>query len=200
MSDDLPQGSGAESVAPPRENNTPNFSTIFRLCEEVIALRERNRAEHKFFEQSLVKTRDEIKASFNKFAADTQEEYQRLRQQISGEKKVSVALLNELLEVNFDLTHILAARPRSDDSAAVTRWMEAIEVESRKIEAALLRYGLQPYDAIVGSPYEPRLHERVGSARVEGMGPLLIAEQKERGYASMQPDFVLRRPKVVVSE
>jgi hypothetical protein len=32
------------------------------------------------------------------------------------------------------------------------------------------------------------------------MGPLLIAEQTERGYASEQPDFVLRRPKVVVSE
>jgi hypothetical protein len=32
------------------------------------------------------------------------------------------------------------------------------------------------------------------------MGPLLIAEQKEQGYASAQPDFVLRRPKVLVSE
>ena len=45
-----------------------------------------------------------------------------------------------------------------------------------------------------------QLRERVGSARVEGMGPLLIAEQKERGYASQQPEFVLRRPKVIVSE
>ena len=41
---------------------------------------------------------------------------------------------------------------------------------------------------------------RVGSKRVEGMGPLLIAEQREHGYASQQPEFVLRRPKVVVSE
>jgi molecular chaperone GrpE (heat shock protein) len=201
MNDDYLRSPGAEPAATPQpENHTLGSSTIYRLCEEVIALRERNRAEHKFFEQSLTKTRDELKASFNKFAADTHEEYQRLRQQVNGEKKVAVALLNELLEVNFDLTHILAARPRPDDAEAVARWIEAIEVESRKVEAALLRHGIQPYEAVIGSAYDPRLHERVGSKHAEGMGPHLVAEQRERGYASAQPDFVLRRPKVIVSE
>ena len=57
-----------------------------------------------------------------------------------------------------------------------------------------------PYDAVISSPYNPALHERVGSTRVEGMGPNLVAEQRERGYASQQPEFVLRRPKVIVSE
>ena len=38
------------------------------------------------------------------------------------------------------------------------------------------------------------------SARAEGMGPLLVAEQRERGYASQQPDFKLVRAKVIVSE
>jgi hypothetical protein len=32
------------------------------------------------------------------------------------------------------------------------------------------------------------------------MGPNLVAEQRERGYASQQPEFVLRRPMVIVSE
>lgn len=191
---------GAEAASPAREDHTLGSSTIYRLCEEVIALRERNRAEHKFFEQSLAKTRDEMKASFNKFAADTHEEYQRLRQQVTGEKKVSVALLNEVLEINFDLVHILAVKPPADDAAAVARWIEAVEVQSRKVQAALERHGVHPYDAVVSAPYDPRLHERVGSTRVEGMGPLLVAEQRERGYASAQPDFVLRRPKVIVSE
>ena len=59
---------------------------------------------------------------------------------------------------------------------------------------------MQPYDAVISAPYNPAIHERVGSARVEGMGPLLVAEQRERGYASQQPEFVLRRPKVIVSE
>ena len=66
--------------------------------------------------------------------------------------------------------------------------------------AALERLGIHPYDAVIGSAYNPALHERVGSMRMEGMGPLLVAEQRERGYASQQPDFVLRRPKVIVSE
>ena len=75
-----------------------------------------------------------------------------------------------------------------------------VEVESRKVQAALLRHGIHPYDAVIGSPYNPALHERVGSRRVEGMDALRVAEQREHGYASQQPEFVLRRPKVIVSE
>jgi molecular chaperone GrpE (heat shock protein) len=200
MTDDFARAPSEQPPAAQQDSHTLGSSTIYRLCEEVIALRERNRAEHKFFEQSLAKARDEMKASFNKFAADTHEEYQRLRQQVNGEKKLAVALLNELMEVNFDLVHILAVRPAPEDTAAVARWIEAVEVQSRKVEASLLRHGVQPYDAVIGSAYDPRLHERVGSKRAEGMGPLLVAEQRERGYASAQPDFVLRRPKVIVSE
>jgi hypothetical protein len=44
------------------------------------------------------------------------------------------------------------------------------------------------------------LHERVGSRRVEGMDALRVADQRERGYASQQPEFILRRPKVIVTE
>ena len=39
-----------------------------------------------------------------------------------------------------------------------------------------------------------------GSGAIEGMGPLMVAEQRMPGYASQQPEFVLRRPKVIVSE
>ena len=64
----------------------------------------------------------------------------------------------------------------------------------------LERHGILPYDAQISAPYNPALHERVGNKKVDGMGPLLVAEQLERGYASAQPEFVLRRPKVLVSE
>ena len=111
-----------------------------------------------------------------------------------------MALLNELIETAHDLQAIAAARPATENGEAVQRWIEAVEVESRKVDAALLKHGIQPYDAVIGTPYNPALHERVGSAHAEGMGPLLVAEQRERGYASQQPEFVLRRPKVIVSE
>lgn len=199
MNDEL-QPTSVEAPRPVREQQTLGASTLYRLCEEVISLRERNNRQHQEFERKLSNVRDELKGQFNSFAADTQRAYQQLRQEIHGEKRVGLALLNELLEVGQDLQAIVAVRPPLDDSAALARWVEAVEVESRKVQAALLRHGIHPYDAVISSSYNPALHERVGSKRVEGMGPLLIAEQRERGYASQQPEFVLRRPKVIVSE
>ena len=37
-------------------------------------------------------------------------------------------------------------------------------------------------------------------SRVDGLPALMIAETKEKGYASQQPEFILRRPKVIVTE
>ncbi|MBY0523642.1 MAG: nucleotide exchange factor GrpE [Gemmataceae bacterium] len=186
--------------SPAGDGRTIWSSSLYRVCEELIALRERNNREHKVFEQSMAKSRDAIQGSFNSFAADTQRAYQQLRQEIHGEKRVSLALLNELLDTSVDLDLIVASRPKLDDAEALARWAEAVEVEARKVQAAVRRHGIQPYDAVIGSAYNPALHERVGSKRMEGMGPLLVAEQRERGYASQQPEFVLRRPKVIVSE
>jgi GrpE len=201
MNDDFDSSPRSEPPASKREPpSTLGASSIYRLCEEVIALREMNNRQHKMFEQTLTKARDELQRSFNSFAGDTQRAYQQLRQELHGEKRISLSLLNELLEMGMDLEHIVSGRPAFDDAEALARWAEAIEVQSRKAAAALLRHGIHPYDAVIGSPYTPALHERVGARHVEGMGPLLVAEQRERGYASQQPEFVLRRPKVIVSE
>lgn len=196
----LPGLTPIDGPRPAREQQTLGSSTLFRLCEEVISLRERNNRQHTGFERQLNSLRDDLKTSFNSFAADTQRAYQQLRQEVHGEKRVSLALLNTLLEIGQDLEEIVAARPSGDDPEAIRRWAEAVEVESRKVQAALVRHGVHPYDAVISSAYRPDLHERVGSKRVEGMGPLLVAEQRQRGYASSQPEFVLRRPKVIVSE
>jgi hypothetical protein len=201
MNDDF--DSSPRPEPPPTRREPPSTlgaSSIYRLCEEVIALREMNNRQHKMFEQTLTKTRDELRSGFDSFASATQRAYQQLRQELHGEKRISLSLLNELLDTGMDLEHIVSGRPAFDDAEAVARWAEAIEVQARKVSASLLKHGIHPYDAVVGSPYNPALHERVGACRVEGMGPLLIAEQRERGYASQQPEFVLRRPKVIVSE
>jgi molecular chaperone GrpE (heat shock protein) len=187
-------------AAPEREPATLGTSSLFKLFEAFIALRENNTRQHKLFEQSQNKTRDELRDSFNSFAAATQRAYQQLRQEIQGEKKVSLNLLNEMLENCLDLHRIAQARPALDDAEAVTRWAEAVEIESRKLFAGLERHGVHRYDAVIGAEYNPALHERVGSKPMEGMGPLRVAEQREPGFASQQPEFVLRRPKVIVSE
>jgi molecular chaperone GrpE (heat shock protein) len=181
-------------------DHAPSFSTVYRLCEEVIALRELNNRQHKLFEQALARSREALEDRFNTFAADTYRAHQQLRQELHGEKRVSLTLLHELLEIGTDLENIVTARPPAGDAETLGRWGDAVEIEARKVQAALQRHGIYPYDAVVGSPYNPALHERVGSRRLEGMEPLRIAEQRERGYASQQPEFVVRRPKVIVSE
>jgi len=195
-----PDQTSPDNIGNAPDEHTIGSSTIYRLCEEIIALREINNRQHKMFEQTLSKTRDAVQASFNSFAADTQRAYQQLRQEFHGEKRISLALLNELVEIAFDLRRIACSRPQEGNSDTFARWAESIEVETRKVEAALLRHGIHPYNAVIGPPYNPALHERAGSKRMEGMGPLLIAEQQESGWASQQPEFVLRRPKVIVSE
>ncbi len=192
-------------LAAPAEAETPTLgmSALYRLFESFIALREKNERQHKLFEQTLNRARDSLQSSFNTFAAETQKAYQQLRQDVVGEKKFSLALLNELLDLAIELNHILSARPPFPEGVAADAWqgwVGALEVQNRKLQDSLVQYGIHPYDAVVGSAYDPRIHERVGSCRVDGMDALRIAEQRERGYASQQPEFILRRPKVIVTE
>ena len=190
--------------APEPDAPTLGMSSVYRLFEEFIRLREKNERQHKMFDQTLAKARDTLQSSFNTFASETQKAYQFLRQELNGEKKISLVLLNEMLEMAHDLQQIVEARPKihleGEEIEALSRWMDAIEVQYRKVQATLTRHGIHPYDAVIGAPYNPALHERVGSMRVEGMDALRVAEQRERGYASQQPEFVLRRPKVMVTE
>ncbi|MCS7045330.1 MAG: nucleotide exchange factor GrpE [Gemmataceae bacterium] len=183
---------------------TLGMSSMYRLFEAFIGLRERNERQHKLFEQTLHRTRDALQASFNHFAAETQRAFQQMRQELVGEKKFSLSLLNELLDLAIELNHIVASRPVVSPTApqaeALSRWIEAVEIQNRKVQEALQKFGIHAYDAVVGSPYNPALHERVGSKRLEGMDALRIAEQVQRGYASQQPEFILRRPKVLVTE
>jgi molecular chaperone GrpE (heat shock protein) len=179
-------------------------SSVYRLFEAFIALREKNERQHKLFEQTLSRARDSLQSSFNAFAADTQKAYQQLKQDVQGEKRFSLALLNELVDLAIELEHIVASRPsltvQGPETEQCRRWMDAVEVQNRKVQDALQRFGIHPYDAVVGAPYNPALHERVGSMRLDGMDGLRIGQQREHGYASQQPEFILRRPKVVVTE
>lgn len=182
---------------------TQGMSSLYKLFEAFIALREKNSREHRVFEQSQSRVRDLLLEGFDKFVKETQGAFQNLRQVMTGEKKMAITMLNEMLELAQDLEHIVAAKPaipESKENEATRRWAEAIEIECRKVQAGLLRHGVHPYDAVIGAPYNPALHERVGSTRVDGMDGLRVAEQREHGWASNTPDFVLRRAKVIITE
>ena len=186
----------------PRENNTLGSSTLMALCEEMVRLREKNDRQHKLFDQSMTKVRESLQSSFNSFAADTQRAYQQLRQDIQGEKKFSLGLLTTLLEIGQELEHLRAVGETVDMSKpeAVKGYLDGIAVQSRKVQATLKQFGIVPYEAQAGTPYNPALHERVGSGRFEGIPPLMVGKTVEPGFASQQPDFKLVRAKVIVSE
>jgi molecular chaperone GrpE (heat shock protein) len=195
-----------KSLSMPTDADAPTqgMSSLYRLFEAFIALREKNERQHKLFEQTLNRARDSLQSSFNTFAADTQKAYQQLKQDVQGEKRFSLALLNELLDLAVDFDHILASRPElhlaGPEVENWQRWLHGLEVENRKLQDALIQFGIGPYDAVVGSPYNPALHERVGNKWVDGMDAFRVAEQIQRGYASQQPGFILKRPKVLVTE
>src|SRR5689334_12971583 len=108
---------------------TLGMSSVYRLFEAFIALREKNERQHKLFEQTLNRARDGLQSSFNTFAADTQKAYQQLRQEVVGEKKFSLTLLNEVLDQAIELDHILSARPEMPEGPTAEiwrRWLEAL--------------------------------------------------------------------------
>ncbi len=166
----------------------------------MIALRETTARQLKFFEQTIRQLKEESQSNFNGLVTETTKAYQQMRQELHGEKRNALAVQTELLEVSLDLARIVSARPGDEDSKALAAWGESVAVLARKVEAMLERLGIRRYDAVIGAAYNPALHERVGNKRVDGLGPLLVAEQIEPGYASPQPEFVLRRPKILVSE
>ena len=67
MNDDFksPLAASPEPDAP-----TMGMSSVYRLFEAFIALREKNERQHKLFEQTLNRTRDNLEGRFNSFAAD----------------------------------------------------------------------------------------------------------------------------------
>ena len=70
------------------EMPTMGMSSVYRLFEAFIALREKNQREHKLFEQTLNRARDGLQSSFNTFAGDTQKAISYLDQMLADEDSI----------------------------------------------------------------------------------------------------------------
>ena len=142
--------------------------------------------------------RSEWAKSFSAFAGDLHQAYQQLRDSLTGEKRQNLVLTNLLLDLALDVERLASSRPNSAGPAAA--WAEGVAVAARKSQAMLAQLGVHRYDAQFGDDYQPALHERVGSEKVEGLAPMRVARQLEPGFASSAPDFVIRRARVLISE
>src|SRR6476469_4060980 len=56
-------------AAADNEAATLGMSSVYRLFEAFISMREKNERQHKVFEQTLARTRDSLQENFNTFAA-----------------------------------------------------------------------------------------------------------------------------------
>ena len=130
MNDDfLPNAPDGPASQSEREAASVGSSTLLNLLQAMIQLTERNKAEHKLFSQDLKAVRDSMQGSFNSFASETQKAYQQLRKEVHGEKRVSLVLLNELLDTGLDLEHVTQARPQIHEG------MTAEEIQALTIYA-----------------------------------------------------------------
>ena len=162
---------------------------LVRLASELIALRERTDRQHKLFEAELAQLRNDLGEKFSRFTTDVQSAYQQLRDELTGEKRFSLTVLNELLDRTLDLERLSAD---ASDGPAVVALHAARE--------SLARFGVQRYEPHIGDLYRPELHERAGTERVPGTEPDRIVRVMEPGYAVGSPDRLLRRALVIVSE
>jgi hypothetical protein len=140
------------------EMPTMGMSSVYRLFEAFIALREKNGREHKMFEQTLNRARDSLQSSFNTFAGDTQKAYQQLRQDVLGEKKFSLTLLNVILDLGIEMNHILESKPK--------KLPDGSEAKRSRIGSRLWKFRIARFGTTFASLASFRMKPRLASPTI----------------------------------
>jgi molecular chaperone GrpE len=105
----------------------------------------------------------------------------------SSKRGIMLSLLGVLDDFERALQHV------RDEPPSVTEGLQAIH---RKLAGVLEAEGVTPYNS-VGEPFNPDLHEAIGSVASSEYPPGVVAEEARRGYR--WGDDVLRPARVVVA-
>jgi molecular chaperone GrpE (heat shock protein) len=162
---------------------------IARLTAAVLNLREESVNSQQHIEQELARTRASLEERFARLAADTQSAYQSLRDELTGENRFGLALLNALVEQTLDLERLADSDPNP-----------GLHVALRAARESLARFGVTRYAPESGEQYRPDWHECVGREPANGLQTGRILRVIEPGYAAGGPERLVRRAKVIVSE
>jgi molecular chaperone GrpE len=156
-------------------NNDPmagaEASEIERLKEEV-------RREHEMYLRAL--------ADFDNYRRRVDRE--RASAARSGKREIILSLL-ELLD-GFDR----ALHHMGDAPSSVS---EGVQVIHRKLLGLLEEQGVAPFES-VGEPFDPSLHEAIGSMQSDQYEPGVVADEIRRGYR--WGDELLRPARVRVAQ
>ena len=88
------------------------------------------------------------------------------------------SMLRELLPVMDNLERALQAA-RSEPAAAVTTGVDLIQ---RELLRVLEKFGLTPFSASPGQPFDPERHEAVARVQRPDLPEMTVASETARGY------------------
>ena len=158
---------------PPHEPHEPErrSETIAPLESTAIALMEGKIAE---LESAVAEAKDR----YLRTAADFDNFKKRSRQQqLETIQHASADLIARLLPALDDLHSALDHKPAGVDES----WVKGLELSVRKLEEALSAHGLEPIHA-VGAPFDPKLHEAIGSEESAEHPDDTVTSELRRGY------------------
>jgi molecular chaperone GrpE len=145
---------------------------------EIERLKEELRREHDMYLRAL--------ADFDNYRRRVERE--RASAARSGKREMILSLLGVLDDFDRALAHV------GNAPAALSDGLRALH---RKLLGLLEAQGVTPFKSL-GEPFNPELHEALGSVRAEDQKPGTVAEEMQRGYR--WGDDVLRHARVRVAE
>lgn len=128
---------------------------------------------------ALTAERDDLKDRLLRMTA----EFDNYRKRVDRERRelseaAAADLILDLLPIIDDLERALAAASGQDSPL-----VRGIELTHRQLLEQLRRRGVEPVD-VVGQPFDPQVHEAVGSVPADGRPDGEIVSEFRRGYRS----------------
>jgi molecular chaperone GrpE len=136
---------------------------------------------------------EEARARHLRLAADFENFRKRVRQeQLETIQHAAATLAERLLPVLDDAQRALDHVPEGTDEG----WLRGVRLTFQHLEEALAAVGVEPIEA-VGQPFDPKLHEAIGSEESDQYPDDTVLMELRRGYR--MHERVLRPALVKVS-
>ena len=127
--------------------------------------------------------------------ADLDNYRKRMRREMDEERRYAyLPLLRDLLPV---LDNIALATKAAENSPEAAGLLTGVKMVAEQLEGVLQRHHCRRIDAQLGSPFDPSLHEAIGTRPSGDHPPHTVLEVTRAGY--QMHDRVVRPAQVVVS-
>ncbi len=140
----------------------------------------------------------EYKDLYLRKAAD----FDNYRKRMIKEKQEAVefantALLVDLVQVLDDFDRAISASASSEEGSSASAFIEGVMMIRKQMASVLeSKYGLVYYPSPAGDPFDPNIHEAIGSVPSEDATEPVVQEECRKGYKLR--DRVIRLAQVIV--